>query len=123
MLVARRDSVKRPRGTEELKPVSVDHHQYLAKMLLIYQSIRERMPFLDEVIVQQDGAGAHVGYGVPASLKAVRAVGLPHIHLRTQPAQSSGLNKLDLCLFNSMNKEAQKMNLRRAAYFCHPNVF
>ena len=46
-IVAKRDSINRPRGTEDLKQVSVDHHWYLAKMLLIYQSIREKMPFLD----------------------------------------------------------------------------
>ena len=50
------------------------------------------------------------------SLEDVGAVGLPRILLKTQPAQSPDLNKLDLCLFNSMNKEAHKIKDENKTY-------
>lgn len=32
-------------------------------MMLVYASIRETMSFFDDVYIQQDGAGPHVGHG------------------------------------------------------------
>lgn len=116
-VAAVRGSVNRPRGTIELKPVNVNHERYFEKMELVFASIREKMAFCNEVFVQQDGAGPHVGHGVLGRLEDAGNNGqVPRIHIKTQPAQSPDLNKLDLCLFNSMNKEAQRIKADNKTY-------
>ena len=60
--------------------------------------------WMDEMIIQQDNATPHWGKGVDA---AIRAAGeLLNILFKDQSSQSPDSNKLDLCLFNSLQKES-----------------
>lgn len=58
------------------------------------------------VIIQHDGAGPHNGKGNDFFLPCLGHEHELPISIETQPAQSPDLNKLDLCLFNSLDKQA-----------------
>ena len=109
--LALRGSVNRPAGAEIIKALSLDSTEYLHLMTKedgVLARIREKMAWLGEtgVIVQHDGASPHEGRGNDFHLACA---GWEHefkIEFVTQPSPSPDLNKLDLCLFYSMDSQA-----------------
>lgn len=110
-VVAQRNSVNRPAGTVELRPKSIDASTYfdlLAGEGGVMQHIRAKMGWLQDVgvVIQHDGAGPHNGKGNNFFLPCAGHEHELPISIETQPAQSPDLNKLDLCLFNGLDKRA-----------------
>jgi hypothetical protein len=99
--MAQRDSINRPAGRWETKPVRVTpadrYWEYLIEKVL--PAIKSRWPdHKRNVTIQQDGASSHIKKNDPAFLLAATA-GNWDIKLLTQPAQpaqSPDTNLLDL---------------------------
>ena len=72
------------------------------------QKIKEKTPWLQtaEIIVQHDGASPHASNGNESELNAKGLEEGWSIRFETQPAQSPDLNKNDLCLFSSLQSQA-----------------
>jgi hypothetical protein len=98
-------------GTEVTKSVSLTAEMYLHLMTIgggVIDAIREKMSWLKEsgVVIQHDDAPPNGGKD---SALHLTCAGYEHgfkLEFITQPAQSPDLNKLDLCLFHSMDSEA-----------------
>jgi hypothetical protein len=102
-VIATRDSVHRPAGTEETKPVNVTaeiYRQYLIEKAL--PAIKAKWPDRNrEITIQQDGASSHIEEDDEAFVAAATA-GNWTIQLVTQPAQSPDTNHLDLSFFRAL---------------------
>ena len=101
-------SKNRDAGVIEPKSLSLDSEVYLDFMTkeggVLDILHRKCGDWMDEMIIQQDNATPHWGKGVDA---AIRAAGeLLNILFKDQSSQSPDSNKLDLCLFNSLQKES-----------------
>jgi hypothetical protein len=101
---AQRTSKNRAAGTIEIKPVSVDRDTYRAMLIEnVIPAIKQKVPWLKstKLVIQQDGAGAHVADNDPAVLSACGDGGWT-ISLAKQPPNSPDLNILDLGFFCSI---------------------
>jgi len=112
--IAQRRSKNRPRGAEVLKLISLNAEEYYNVMTRpdgILSKVKAKMPWLKEsgIVIQHDGASPHNGKGNDARLLIAGQENNWNITFITQPAQSPDLNKLDLCLFNSMQREADRI--------------
>ena len=104
--VAQRTSRNRPKGTKFLKPVTMDRDRY-RKLLIkeVLPAIRRKFPREDRnVIIQQDGAKAHIRENDKKFL-AAGARGTWNITVRTQPARSPDLNINDLAFFRALQSD------------------
>jgi hypothetical protein len=106
-----RASINRPAGAQVIKPLTLDSDRYREAYEQpggIFAMIKDKMAWLkDNIIqVQHDGASPHTGKGNGDALERLGKVDDWNICFETQPAQSPDLNKLDLCLFNSLDKQA-----------------
>lgn len=106
-VAAKRNSVNRAAGTIEWKPVNVDSAEYLDMMTKnggVLQAVRQKFAVYARrpVVIQHDGATPHTGKGNSELLDIAGGAGGHDISFQIQPAQSPDLNKLDLCLFASL---------------------
>lgn len=116
MVAAQRNSKNRPAGTMELKSKNMDadfYYHLFTKDGGVFQSIKEKMPWLSDKIVyiQQDGAKPHSGHGVIERLQTAGSVNGWRFRMKTQPAQSPDLNILDLGFFHSLKTRAAHMKV------------
>jgi len=98
-----RTSRNRPRGAMVTKTVSCTKARY-CEMLIerVIPAIRGRWPDRErEVIIQQDGASAHIAADDP-EFRLHAEAGLWRIRLLTQPPKSPDLNVLDLSFFRAL---------------------
>jgi hypothetical protein len=88
----------------EIKPVTVGRDTYRAMLIEnVIPAIKLKVPWLKstKLVIQQDGAGAHVADNDPAMLSACGDGGWT-ISLAKQPPNSPDLNILDLGFFCSI---------------------
>ena len=110
IVLAKRSSRNRLRGTPELKPILLVTKEKIRSMILynIIPAIIGKFPkrveggFTPTVWIQQDNAGPHITPKDKEFLETVRTVKDINIRLESQPAQSPDLNVLDLGFFNSL---------------------
>jgi hypothetical protein len=112
---AKRDSVRRKKGTLEWQNESVDADSYRSMLMNeVVPSICANWPDADfrsaaTINIQQDGAGAHVTGNCPVWKAYLEEMGLSEkIKLYEQAANSPDLNVCDLGLFNAIEKAYQK---------------
>ena len=110
---AKRTSINRPAGTIEWKPTSVDSAEYLNIMTKpggVLEAVREKFASYGErqIVIQHDGAPPHVGKGNGVLLDEAGQLFNQNIHFQVQPSQSPDLNKLDLCLFRSLQSRSHE---------------
>jgi hypothetical protein len=103
-VAAQRNSVNRPAGTIEWKPVSVGAAEYLGIMTKpggVLEAVRARFASYGQrqIVIQHDGATPHTGKGNEVLLDEAGQLQGMNIRFDKQPSQSPDLNKLDLCLF------------------------
>lgn len=100
---AQRTSKNRAAGTLELKPVPVDRDAYREMLIDNVIPAKEKVSWMrtTELVIQQDGAGAHVADNDPAIVAAC-AQGGWSITMQKQPPNSPDLNILDLGFFCSI---------------------
>jgi hypothetical protein len=116
MVAAKKKSKNRPAGTMEMKGKSMDadfYYDLFTNNGGVFQSIKEKMPWLGEKIVyiQQDGAKPHTGKGVIERVEAAGSVDGWRFSMKTQPAQSPDLNILDLGFFHSLKTRAAHLKI------------
>jgi hypothetical protein len=109
-----RNSIHRPRGADVITPVSLDSEKYYQMMTRpggVIESIKQKMPWMvgREIVVQHDGAPVHEGRGNLLRLNEAGHRDGWLISFQKQPPQSPDLNKLDLCLFNSLQKRSDEI--------------
>ena len=103
---AQRDSVNRPAGTIETKPIKVTKPVY-RRMLIdrVIPAIKQKWPDLNrDIVLQQDGASAHIRaddmeFGITARQ------GLWNITVLTQAPKSPDTNICDLSFFRALQSE------------------
>ena len=104
----------RPAGTLVMESLNVTAETYLdihIKENGVLDMIKHKMSWLkeDEIRIRHDGAPGHTGHGNAQFLfQAGQADGWNIIY-ETQPSQSPDLNKNDLCFFNSLQTQAEKL--------------
>ncbi len=112
---AKRSSKNRPKGTLEVKSVSVTSEVYLNMIRdNVIPAVKEKMFWLKDsrnfITIQHDGARSHTGCG---NMEKLNTAGIEEpgwkIRFETQPAQSPDLNKNDLCFFASLQKRAEEI--------------
>lgn len=109
--IAVRNSTHRPRGTELWKPTSMTSEEYLhffTKEGGVFEKIREKMHWMKDftIRIQQDNATPHVGKDNTFLLHCGGYKDGWNMEFIQQPANSPDLNVLDLCLFHSMQRNA-----------------
>jgi len=108
---AKRDSKHHRKGDTVLKCYTVDADAYYDMMTRkdgVLDMIKAKLPWMKgkTIIIQHNGASPHHGKtNVRRLAEAGQADGWD-IKFQTQPAQSPDTNILDLCLFNSMQKQS-----------------
>lgn len=103
-VMAQRNSVNRPAGTPELKPLTVTREVYKSFLMhKVFPAIRQKFPVThsNNVVIQQDNAKPHVSVNDPDILEAGSKQSW-NIVLQSQPANSPDFNILDLGFFNSI---------------------
>jgi hypothetical protein len=115
---AARSSVNRPAGTPTLEDVSVTAEVFMEVMQDVggvFDSIKKELPFLkgERIVVQVDGAKAHTGEDNIRRLNEMGQEDGWNIVVEVQPSQSPEFNRLDLCLFHSLNTESNKIKGQR----------
>ena len=113
-ILAKRNSVNRPAGTLLLSPLSLTAEEYLIQVTQpggLIDKIKEKMPWMQNftIRVQHDNATPHVGKGNDYLLNVAGYEEGWRIEFYTQPSQSPDLNVLDLCLFHSLQRGADKI--------------
>lgn len=102
---AQRNSVNRPHGTLEMKPVTVTRDVYRQMLVQhVIPAIKTKWPARERgnvIYIQQDNARPHVPESDPA-IEASELAGGWCIKITNQPAQSPDMNVLDLGFFNSI---------------------
>jgi hypothetical protein len=98
---ARRNSINRPAGALETKPISMTSAVYVGiwnRAGGIHFKIREKLYQLrtSGIIIQQDGAKAHIGHDSVNVINQYIQQGGWNSILVNQPAQSPDLKMLDL---------------------------
>ena len=111
---AQRASALRPAGTLIMESLSVTAETYLdihVKENGILDMVKHKMPWLkeDEIRIRHDGAPGHTGHGNEELLFQAGQDDGWNIIFETQPSQSPDLNKNDLCFFNSLQTQAEKL--------------
>ena len=103
--VYRRRSANHEAGELKWTNISLDREEYQRMMIkLVLPDIKRKMPLNNNIIVQQDGAKAHLPVDDPAfKAKVLELYGNEDaVKLYTQPAQSPDLNVNDLGFFASL---------------------
>ncbi len=108
---AQSDSMNRPRGTIETKPIGVTRTVY-RRMLIdcVIPAIKQKWPDLNRnIVLQQDGASAHIKaddmeFGLTARQ------GLWSINILTQAPKSPDTNIYDLSFFRALQLERRGGN-------------
>jgi hypothetical protein len=101
----KRSSANHERGDLKWTNISLDRDEYQQMMIdLVLPDIKRKMPINNNVIVQQDGAKAHLPLNDPEfKAKVLDLYGNEDaVKLYTQPAQSPDLNVNDLGFFASL---------------------
>ena len=117
-IAAKRHSKHRAAGTPVTTPVEINAETYLNLFTQedgLLDVLKAKMGHLgyDELVIQQDNASPHVGHdNVNRIEQAARDKDL-RVRVSLQPPNSPDLNKLDLCLFYSLNR--QSAHLRNGA--------
>ena len=111
---AQRASALRPAGTLIMESLSVTAETYLdihVKENGILDMVKHKMPWLkeDEIRIRHDGAPGHTGHGNEELLFQAGQDDGWNIIFEKQPSQSPDLNKNDLCFFNSLQTQAEKL--------------
>lgn len=114
---ARNNSARRPAGTWESKPKSIDSDYYYELMTRpggVFDNIKQKMPWLrnSDIFLQHDGAKPHNGGGNLDRLTLAGLLDGWHIRIVTQPAQSPDVNINDLGFFNSLKNQVGKIKNR-----------
>jgi len=106
---AERGSVNRPRGTLLFEPETTDMDKHRSMMIGdVLPAILNEFPHIEcnrfaKIIMQQDGAPAHVNPGDHERMETLTEMGLDEkTRLVTQPANSPDLNVNDLGFFNAL---------------------
>ena len=113
-ILAKRNSVNRPAGTPILSPLSLTAEEYLIQITQpggLLDKIKDKMPWMQNftIKIQHDNAKPHVGKGNDFYLNVAGYEDGWDIKLFTQPSQSPDLNVLDLSLFHSLQRGADKI--------------
>ncbi|KAI2507526.1 hypothetical protein MHU86_6914 [Fragilaria crotonensis] len=100
---AQRASRNRPRGAIVTTPFSVTKNRYREFMVTkVIPAIKEKWPDRNRnIIIQQDGAPAHIAEN-DAEFVAAARTGLWNIKLELQPPKSPDVNVLDLSFFRAL---------------------
>ena len=100
---AQRTSVNRPRGAIVTSPFSVTKNKYREFMVTkVIPAIKNKWPDRNRnIIIQQDGAPAHIESN-DAEFLAAATTGLWNISLELQPPKSPDVNVLDLSFFRAL---------------------
>ncbi|CAM9763818.1 unnamed protein product, partial [Discosporangium mesarthrocarpum] len=104
IVLVKRDSKNRKKGTPILKPAPVNGERYKKLMIKdVIPTIKARMPRPPghTIFVQEDGAKQGTGKGV---MKAIQDVAGDDITLESQPANSPDLNINDFGFFQSVQQ-------------------
>lgn len=113
---AKRRSRNRPAGTLEIKPKNVDSDTFQLMVLKVnglLDAIKAKTTGMNvKIIVQQDNATPHVGKHTREIINMAALNRGLDIYFVNQPAQSPDLNRLDLCLFHSLNKQRELIKRR-----------
>jgi hypothetical protein len=113
-ILARRNSVNRPAGTVLLNPFSMTAEEYLIQITQeggLLDKIKEKMPWRKnfQIRIQHDNATPHTGKDNKFLLNVAGTEDGWNIEFYFQPSQSPDLNVLDLCLFHSLQRGADKI--------------
>jgi len=108
---AARASKNRPKGELVWRDFTLNAHSYLALLTQeggILSEVKRKMPWMHgrKLYIQHNGAPAHIADENQYLLSCAGKQDGWDIEFQRQPAQSPDLNKLDLCLFNSMQRQA-----------------
>ena len=108
-----RSSKNRPRGIWELKPVNVNRHEYRSMLVdKMLPAIKSKWPNRrSPVVVQQDGAPAHVDESDMNVVLNGNKYGWD-INLDKQPPNSPDFNVLDLGLFRAIQSMTWDTDMR-----------
>jgi hypothetical protein len=112
VLKLKRASANCPVGAEMTKALTMTSDEYLHTMTIpngVLDAIRQKLYWMAEsgVIIQLDGASSHEGRDKDFHLACAGWEHCFKTDFVRQPAQSSDSNKLDLCLFYSVDSQAQ----------------
>ena len=105
---AQNNSANRPRGTLELHSKNVDHDGQLKEDGIINQIIEKKYPETWTTI-QMNNAPGHVGYDTINNLNNILEIENVYIGYHTQPSQRPDFNINDLCFFNSLQKQSDRL--------------
>lgn len=115
---AQRSSARRPAGTIELHPKTVDGDEFwdsqtkvhpdLAKTGVLDQIVRRKQPD-NFTKIQMDNAPPHVGNDMKERLNQFCDDNSIMTSYHTQPSQSPDFNICDLALFNSLQKRTDRL--------------
>jgi len=107
---AQRNSVNRPKGTLEEKPVDVNSGVYRQALIQVMRRIKERLHWKkgEQIIVRHDGATPHNGGGNEAFFAAHGQKYEWNIVVDTQCAQSPDLNIYDIGVFRSLQSRSEE---------------
>lgn len=124
---AERSSVNRPRGTMELKPISVTrdvYRKYIIEKLLpaVYEKFpRERMR-RQVIYLQQDNPNSHFAPNDPEWIQAAGTHPRFKVQMRNQPPNSPDTNLLDLGFFRAIQSLQWKQEPARSIQGLIDNV-
>lgn len=109
---AQRSSANRPRGSEVYVPVSLDHEEFRDMEIKpggIIDKIIENQRPNDWIEIQMDNASPHVGKDTVQYLNGtLEELNICGSYI-LQPPNSPDMNILDLAIFNSLQKNADKL--------------
>lgn len=113
---ARRSSVNRPAGTIETKVMTLVGRSTIREFFIgkVLPSIQSKWPSADAnkiIFIQQDNARTHLDPNDPQFCEAAKQYGFD-IRLMCQPANSPGLNILDLGFFRAIQSLRYKECVR-----------
>jgi hypothetical protein len=113
IVAAQRDSVNRPKGTMEEKPIAVDSEVYRKALREVFSRIKDRLYWKkgELIRVQHDGATAHNGNGNQEYFDAEGQKYGWNIVVETQPAQSPDLNILDIGVFRGLQSRSEEFRI------------
>jgi hypothetical protein len=115
--VAVRDSKNRLAGAPVLEDVSVTAEVFFDTMKdEVLPAIKEALPQLqhEKIVLRLDNAKAHTGEYNPELLGVLMVDGGWDMELEFQPAKSPDLNLNDLCFFNALKHQTNKIKARSA---------
>jgi len=113
IVFAQRNSFNRPAGSELMVPKSVNHIEFRdmqTKFNGIIDQIVAKHQVENKIEIQIDNATPHTGQGTQYYLNTILGKRDINGEYILQPPNSPDMNILDLAIFNSLQKNADKLN-------------